>query len=498
MSRIAANISNVDCAACVGKLRRALLSLNGVTEVSVGFPSGRAVIELDSSLLGVRDIARCIKKAGFELPAVTVKLSVNDAEIAMEVLREADFVISAEPQPNGAVSVRLWQTDIGITELLAELSNSGITASIAGVLEQQSGKNAQSRQINLIRCALLGAFCLIPLVWQLPAAAKLVFASIVQFVSGAAIYIPALRSIKNRTLSPDVLRAVAISAAYAYMVCGGMGEHWAVPAAITVMLLGKYLEQAGIYAAENSLRRLKRLQPKTARVMRGGAECELGIDELLPADEVIVERGERIPADGVITHGNCTVDEAILTGSGTAIEKYEGGAVTGGTLLREGSIVISDLRTGNGSTLHGIIDRAQTAVGDSPLCRTTGRLAAAAVPAAAILAAAAFMFIAPHDLGAAVSRACAMLMAVSPSALALAAPAALTVGISSAAEFGHASPSAKTLGIARVNTALAALCNIAAIVLTLTGVMSVPAAAVMGAIVPPAVILNSLRARYKR
>lgn len=384
MSRIAANISNVDCATCVGKLRRALLSLNGVTEVSVGFPSGRAVIELDSSLLGVRDIARCIKKAGFELPAVTVKLSVNDAEIAMEVLREADFVISAEPQPNGAVSVRLWQTDIGITELLAALSNSGITASIAGVLEQQSGKNAQSRQINLIRCALLGAFCLIPLVWQLPATAKLVFASIVQFVSGAAIYIPALRSIKNRTLSPDVLRAVAISAAYAYMVCGGMGEHWAVPAAITVMLLGKYLEQAGIYAAENSLRRLKRLQPKTARVMRGGAECELGIDELLPADEVIVERGERIPADGVITHGNCTVDEAILTGSGTAIEKYEGGAVTGGTLLREGSIVISDLRTGNGSTLHGIIDRAQTAVGDSPICRTTGRLAAAAVMGAIV------------------------------------------------------------------------------------------------------------------
>ncbi len=498
MSRVAANISNVDCAACVEKLRRALLSLDGVSEVSVSFPSGRAVIELDEALLGVRDIALRVKKAGFELSAATVRLTVNDAEAAVKALRKADLVISAEAAPDGMVSVRLWQTDGCVRELISALAEDGITAGIADISESRSAAGTQSRQIRLIRCALLGAFCLIPLVWQLPYAVKLVFASIVQFVPGAAIYIPALRSIKNRTLSPDVLRAAAISGAYAYMLCGAAEKCWTVPAAIVIMLFGKYLEQAGLNAAEGSLRRLKRLQPKTARAIRGGKECELDIDELLAADEVIVESGERIPADGVVKHGSCAVDEAVLSGSAAAIEKHEGDKVTGGTLLREGSIVISELRTGSGSTLHGIIDRAQTAVGDSSLCRSTGRLAAAAVPASVVLAAAAFMLIAPHDPDAAVNRACTLLMAVSPAALALAAPTALTAGISSAAELGRAEPTAKTLGIARMNTALAALCNIAALVLTLTGAMSVPAAAAMGAAVPSVVILNSLRAGYKR
>lgn len=498
MSRVAANISNVDCAACVEKLRRALLSLDGVSEVSVSFPSGRTVIELDETLLGVRDIALRVKKAGFELPVVTVRLTVNDTEAAVKALREASFVISAEPAPDGTVSVRLWQTEDCVRELLSVLTGDGITAGIAETSEPQSAGSTQPRQIRLIRCALLGAFCLIPLVWQLPDAVKLVFAGIVQFVPGAAIYIPALRSIKNRTLGPDVLRAAAISGAYAYMLCGAEEKYWTVPCAIVIMLLGKYFEQTGLNAAESPLRRLKRLQPKTARVIRGGKECELDIDELLAADEVLVESGERIPADGVVKRGSCAVDEAVISGSTAVIEKHEGDTVTGGTLLREGSIVISQLRTGSGSTLQGIIDRAQTAAGDSSLCRSTGRLASAEVPAAIVLAATVFMLIAPHDLNAAVNRACTLLMAVSPAALALAAPTALTVGISSAAESGRSEPTAKTLGIARMNTAFAALCNIAALAMTLTGTMSVPAAAAMGAAVPSIVILNSLRAGYKR
>lgn len=469
MKEITVDVSNIDCAACVKRLDRALRRLEGVSSAASSHVTGSVRIGYDETKLGIADIVRCIKRAGFEVGGEKLLVSCKgDPEQAAGVLRKLESVSSAETR-DGAVEVTLWLAEPDIGELAAALRSAGIEA----VLErEEKGSESGDDSAKLLRSALFGAFCLIPIVWDVPDAVKLVFAAAVWLLPGWYFIRRAARGIKTGVMSPElptVLAALIVLIGSGYMQC----------ALITVIsLFGKYFEWRLFERMELPMRRLMRLRPKTALVISDGECKELDAEQLRTGDEIFVRSGERVPADGVIKSGSCTVDESLLSGSDSLVQRCEGERLTAGTLVRRGEAVLTVICVGRGTALGKAIESARRAgTPDVPQHRRAVKAASLCVPIA-IAAAAAVFFARRSDIYAA----SAVLAAVSPNAIALAYPTALI----SAVGDGIGS-------IGRENFVFAALYNIAAITLAALGILTPSAAAAVGVCAPLIVMLNSLR-----
>lgn len=308
--------------------------------------------------------------------------------------------------------------------------------------------SALAKRLQLLRLIIVGTFCSIPLVWDIHYLAQFVLASIVQFWPGMYFYKGALRALRNRTMTMDVLIALSTTIIYIYssytaffVPIGKMLYYLSGTVLITLILFGKYLEHTAMTETGDAVRRLMRLQPKTALVLRGGEEKEIHVDEIEEHEVIIIRPGERIPADGIVIEGSCAVDESMLSGESMPVDKSEGDEVVGGTLNRAGSAKIAATRLGKDSVLQQIIyfvQRAQTS--KAPVQRLADRIAAVFVPAVIAVAAAAFMLwyflLEPGDADKAIYCVCSVLVIACPCALGLATPTAIMVGAGRAAELG--------------------------------------------------------------
>ncbi len=107
---------------------------------------------------------------------------------------------------------------------------------------------------------------------------------------------------------------------------------------IGLLLLGRYLETRAKGQTSEAMKKLMGLQAKTARVVRGGAEIDIPVEEVFVGDVVVVRPGEKIPVDGVVLDGRSAVDESMLTGESIPVEKGPGDEVIGATINRTGSL----------------------------------------------------------------------------------------------------------------------------------------------------------------
>lgn len=453
MKEISIKISGIDCAACVDRLNRALSALEGVSEAAVNYATGRAAISYDESALSIRDIAVCIKKAGYGVSADTMglkcgRLSAESAEAAAVKLVSFDAVQSVEADiENARLELRLWPVDYDSGKLIRALREDGIWAQI-GQMSSSDEEDRQKKRLELLRIIAVGLFCTIPLIWELHYAVQLVLASVVQFWPGAYFYRGAYRAIRSRTMTMDVLVALSTTIIYLYSTyiaffvpIGKMLYFLSGSVLITLLLFGRYLEHIAMGETANAIRRLMRLQPRMAMVFRDGEEKEVPVDEISEHEIILVRPGERIPVDGVILEGECAVDESMLTGESAPADKGEGDEVTGGTLCRSGSVKISATRLGKDSVLHQIIElvqRAQTS--KAPIQRLADKIAAVFVPLVIVIGAVVFalwyFIIDPGNADKAVYCLCSLLVIACPCALGLATPTALMTGAGRAAELG--------------------------------------------------------------
>jgi Cu+-exporting ATPase len=206
------------------------------------------------------------------------------------------------------------------------------------------------------------------------------------------------------------------------------------------LLLGKWLEARAKRAAIASVDALARLQPSTARLRNeDGSEQQVAIDILKPGDQIVILPGERIPIDGSLVSGRTTVDESMLTGEATPIERNVGDRILAGSLNYDGAIVATVETAGEGTTLRQIARLVEQAQGTrAPLERLADRVSAIFVPivlAFAVLTFAAWLF-ATHDPARAIRYTVDVLVIACPCAMGLAVPAALTVAIGRGSQLG--------------------------------------------------------------
>ncbi len=402
-------ISGMSCAACAARLEKALNSLPGVTEAQVNFASQTLRITFDPEKLSLEALKEKVKQEGFEL------LPFSDAE--EETLENSE--------------------ERGLRELRKRLFLAWILAPFVFIFSMPG---------------------LFPWVAKIPVPFRfyllLALSTPVQFYAGGEFIRRALATLRRRSADMNTLVSLGTLSAYSFstvvtlfpkvFVRVGLPLHVYFDSAVMIIafvLLGRYLEVRARGKATEAVRKLLRLTPQTARVLREGEEKEIPAAALIPGDIVIVRPGERVPADGVIIEGKTALDESMLTGESLPVEKGPGAKVIGGTLNTHGVIKVKIEKTGKDTILATIARLVEEAQGSKArIQRLADKVAGIFVPV--VLVTAAITFVVWYWVGPEPKVTNALLSFVSvlviacPCAMGLATPAAVMVATGRAAGEG--------------------------------------------------------------
>jgi heavy metal translocating P-type ATPase len=261
------------------------------------------------------------------------------------------------------------------------------------------------------------------------------FATVVLFYSGWTFLSGAWRAAVARTVTMDTL--VALGTLFAWtdsvvmaVTASGPAYFDAVAMITQIVVLGRYLELAGGARARKDLRNLLALQPERARVRGADDWEEIRADLARPGERMLVRAGERVPLDAVVEEGEAAVDESLLTGEATPVQKEPGDMVFAGTVLTGDALVCRVAAQTSASRLSqitGLVER--TLATKPPVQRLADR--ASAWFTAAILASAAATLVLRFALGAGPSEALiaavAVLVVACPCALGLATPLVVAI-----------------------------------------------------------------------
>ena len=225
----------------------------------------------------------------------------------------------------------------------------------------------------------------------------------------------------------------------------------------TLITVGKTLEAYSKGRTTDALKSLMKLAPKTATVLRDGAEVEVSVDDVQIGDCFVVRPGENIPVDGVIIEGSTAVDESALTGESIPVDKTAGDTVSAATVNQAGFVRCRATRVGEDTTLSQIIKMVSDAAATkAPIARIADRVSAVFVPTVIGIAALTCIgwLIAGRDFSFALTRAVSVLVISCPCALGLATPVAIMVGSGKGARSGILYKTAASLeGAGRIQIA---------------------------------------------
>lgn len=293
----------------------------------------------------------------------------------------------------------------------------------------------------------------------------------VMFWAGGDIFRRAWAALRHRAADMNTLVALGTGAAFlyslvatvwprAFVAAGQMVEVYyeAATVIITLVLLGRLLEERAKGQTGEAIRRLIGLQARTARVVRDGRELDVPIEAVVVGDIVVVRPGEKVPVDGRVLDGASAVDESMLTGEPIPVEKTAGSPVFGGTLNKTGTFTFEATAVGADTALQRIVRLVREAQGSKPpIQRLADRVAGVFVPVVLMIAIATFVlwfdFGGEARLTHALMTFVAVLIIACPCALGLATPTAIMVGTGRGAELGVLIGGGEALEIAgRVTT----------------------------------------------
>jgi Cu+-exporting ATPase len=298
--------------------------------------------------------------------------------------------------------------------------------------------------------------------------------------SGSQFYTGMWQGLEHRSANMHTLIAVGTGVAWLYstvvlLVPGAMPAremadvYYDVTVVVTALVvLGLAMEVRARGRTSEAIKKLIGLQPRTARVVRDGAELDIPVEEVLLGDTVVVRPGEKVPVDGVVLEGSSSVDESMITGESIPVEKQTGDEVIGATINGTGSFRFRATRVGKDTALASIIRLVQDAQGSKvPIQRIVDVVSGYFTPAVMMLAIAGFVvwyvFGLQPALVYALIVAVTTLIIACPCALGMATPISLTTGIGLGAQNGI---------LIRSGNALQAAAKLETIVLDKTGTIT--------------------------
>lgn len=269
--------------------------------------------------------------------------------------------------------------------------------------------------------------------------------TIVFFYGGWPFLVGGIAELKDKAPGMMTLIALAITIAYTYstvVVFGWDGNqlYWELATLVTIMLLGHWIEMRSIMGASNALEQLVKLMPNEAHRLDDDKQVEdVPLSEIRNKDWVLVKPGEKIPVDGIIVEGRSAVDESMLTGESIPIEKEDGDEVIGGSVNKEGSLVVEVMKTGEDSYLSQVITMIKEAQESKSRTQDLTNRAAKWLFYLALVAGFATLFAwlaLGYSFDVAIERMVTVMVITCPHALGLAAPLVVAVSTSISAKQG--------------------------------------------------------------
>ncbi len=412
------NVTGMSCAACSARVEKAVSKVPGVTSCSVSLLTNSMGVE------GTADPAQVIA-------------AVEEAGYGAAEKRAAGL---ERPQA----------------------SASSVSAAEDSLKDRETPRMKRRLIASLCFLIPLMYFSMGHMMWNWPVPSFLegnhVAMGLIQLLLTTAVmvinqkfFISGFKGLIHRAPNMDTLVALGAGASYGYSlyalfamtdaqmrgsaaeVMSYMHEFYFESAAmiLTLITVGKMLEARSKGKTTDALKSLMKLAPKTATVIRNGAEETVSIEQVRKGDVFVVRPGENIPVDGVILEGHSAVNESALTGESIPVDKDAGDAVSAATLNQSGYLRCEATRVGEDTTLSQIIQMVSDAAATkAPIAKVADRVSGVFVPAVIgiALVTIAVWLIAGQTIGFALARGISVLVISCPCALGLATPVAIMVG----------------------------------------------------------------------
>ena len=415
-------VTGMSCAACSARVEKAVGNLKGVSECSVSLLTNSMTVEGDVSS---EDVIKAVKKAGYG---------------------------AYEKGNGGGEKHDGIANDKEVSSLMRRLLTS--LGFLIALMYFSMGYTMFSLPLP-------------PLLEKSP-----VFIAVVQMILALIViiinrkfYVNGIKGIINKAPNMDTLVSLGSFAAFVYSsavlavmirsVSDGNVKHYLhdlyfeSSAMILVLItVGKLLESISKGKTANALKSLIELAPKTATVIYDGEEKIIPASEIKKGDVFIVRSGEAVPADGVVTDGQCAVDESSLTGESIPVDKQNGDHVCAGTINSSGYIKCEAVSVGDDTVLSQIIKTVSDAAATkAPIAKIADKVSGIFVPAVIMIAivTAIIWLVLGKEIGFALARGISVLVISCPCALGLATPVAIMVGNGVGAKNGILFKSASSL-----------------------------------------------------
>jgi P-type Cu+ transporter len=441
-AKVVIPVSGMTCAACSGRVQRVLEKQPGVQEAAVNLMMGSATIEFDPAATSPDALVEAIRSTGYGAELASAERTAFQEQEARDAEQGAEFR-----------GLRL--------RALASLAAAAVAMLLSMPL-MDAGDHGHATVDPFMRWAMGWVSPALegvaPWLYRIPAPVLswtlLVMTLTVMGWAGRHFYTRAWAAFRHHAADMNTLVALGTGAAFLYSVAATVAPGFftargvqpdvyyeAVIFIIALILIGNAMEARAKRQTTAALRALARLQPRTARVLRDGAEVDVPVEEVRHGDLVLVRPGERVPVDGEVVSGASAVDESMLTGESLPVRKEARDRVIGGTINRTGAFRFRATTLGADSVLARIVRLMRDAQGSrAPVQRLADRISAVFVPIVMQIAIATFVvwFVVGESAPGlrAFSAAVAVLIIACPCAMGLAVPTAVMVSTGKGAEAG--------------------------------------------------------------
>jgi Cu2+-exporting ATPase len=397
-------VSGMTCASCAVSLESYLKPADGIKQVSVNYPNQSVVLEYDSGTISIKTIQQKAQEIGFTILTGEAK----ETKKAFEEIEEKR-----------------------VRNLKSKLLLSAVF----------------SIPIFIMAMFFMGEIPYENWIMMLLSVPTL-------FWSGSDFFVIAWNKLKHFSANMDTLVALSTGTAFVfsvfntvypeYFLSRGVTPHVYYESAViivTLILLGRYLEEKAKSKTSSAIKKLMNLKPKEVIAIRNGEEQIISYDKIIKGELIIIKPGDKVPVDGKVRKGESFIDESMITGEPIPLAKNKGDKVFAGTINQKGSLRIIANKVGNETMLSQIIRLVEQAQASKPtIQKLVDKVAGIFVPIViviSILSFAVWYIIGPEpSFTYALLTLITVLIIACPCALGLATPTALMVGIGKGAQQG--------------------------------------------------------------